>query len=82
MDWWHKRLDDDGEDDGFRLLAYATPCCNALHTLNELIYEWPQAFGRFAIDAMNPNVGKLREEHVAEFEDILGTPLRVVYQHL
>jgi hypothetical protein len=67
---------------GFPLAKYATPCCNALRTLHELQYEWPQGFGRFALEAMNPNIGQLQERYKEEFEQILGISLRVIYRHL
>jgi len=68
--------------DGFKLATYATPCCGKKHTLHELVYDWPQGFARFAVDAMNPDIGKLEERHKREFEIILGTKLRVIYQHI
>ena len=79
--WWQDRMDED-YGDGFRLATYTTPCCGASCTLHELVYEWPQGFGRFALDAMNPNIGKLEDSYRREFEDILGTKLRVIYQHI
>jgi hypothetical protein len=79
--WWQDRMDEDCGD-GFRLAAYTTPCCGKKSTLHELVYEWPQGFGRFALDAMNPNIGKLDDKYKREFEKILGTKLRVVYQHI
>ena len=75
-------MDDDYVDGGFALCPYRTPCCGAEHSLDQLTYEWPQGFARFAIDAMNPNIGTLSDQHKAEFEDILGTRLRIIYQHL
>jgi hypothetical protein len=82
-DWWTKRMDEEyDKESGFKLLQYATPCCHATLTLHELHYEWPQGFGRFALEAMNPNLGKLKEEYKHEFERILGTPLRVIYTHI
>ena len=81
MKWWQDRMKED-YDNGFKLVAYPTPCCNSYSTLHHLVYEWPQGFGRFALDAMNPNIGKLEETHRIEFEAILGTKLRVIYQHL
>jgi hypothetical protein len=79
--WWQDRMNED-YGDGFMLASYATPCCGAKWTLHELIYEWPQGFGRFALDAMNPNIGKLEDQYKQEFEEILGTKLRVIYQHI
>jgi hypothetical protein len=79
--WWQDRMDED-YGNGFMLASYATPCCGAQNTLQELVYEWPQGFGRFAIDAMNPNIGKLEDRCKHELEQILGTKLRVIYQHI
>jgi hypothetical protein len=79
--WWQERMADD-YGNGFMLARYEMPCCNTLHTLHELVYEWPQGFGRFALDAMNPNIGKLEDRYKEEFEKILGTKLRVIYQHI
>jgi hypothetical protein len=50
--------------------------------LHELGYDWPQGFGRFALDAMNPNIGELDDRLKTQFEKILGTKLRVIYQHI
>jgi hypothetical protein len=79
--WWQARMDDD-YGNGFMLASYATPCCAVQCTLHELVYEWPQGFGRFALEAMNPNIGKLEDKYKQEFEKILGTRLRVIYQHI
>jgi hypothetical protein len=79
--WWQDRMNEDYAD-GFKLATYPTPCCGADCTLHELVYEWPQGFGRFALDAMNPNIGKLEDRYRAEFEEILGTRLRIIYQHI
>ncbi len=79
--WWKQRMHDDYAK-GFILAAYATPCCRIQCTLHELVYEWPQGFGRFALDARNPNIGKLEEKYKQELEEILGTRLRVIYQHI
>jgi len=81
VEWWKDRMDED-QGDGYKLATYATPCCGAEHTMHDLVYEWPQGFGRFALDAMNPNIGKLADKHKREFEEILGTKLRVIYQHI
>ena len=79
--WWQERMDDDYQK-GFKLDRYRTPCCSEASTLRELTYDWPQAFGRFALEAMNPNIGTLEEGHRRELEEILETELIVVYQHI
>jgi hypothetical protein len=80
LEWWQQRMDDDYHQ-GFRLSRYPTPCCGATHTLHELVYDWPQGFGRFAVTAMNPRIGRLNEARRRELEQILGTPVRIIYQH-
>lgn len=67
---------------GFRLARFEVPYCEAAYTLNELAYDWPQGFARFGIDAMNPNIGELEESHRKVLEEILGTELRVIHQHI
>jgi len=79
--WWQLRMEQDYSD-GFMLGEFRTPCCTKPVTLNDLIYEWPQGFARFALDAMNPRFGMLDEKYKEELERILGTNLRVIYQHL
>jgi len=80
-EWWQDRMDEDF-DNGFKLTKYATPCCSSAITLHELNYDWPQGFGRFSLDAMNPKIGLLDDEQKKAFEEILGTRLRVIYQHI
>ena len=41
-----------------------------------------QETGRFALDAVNPNIGKLDYNYKRAIEIILGTKLRVIYQHI
>ena len=75
-------MDDDYVDGGFTLGCYPTPCCGVKLSLDQLCYEWPQGFARFAIAVMNPNIGKINDNQKVEFEEILGVSLRVIYQHL
>jgi hypothetical protein len=79
--WWQDRMDEDYSN-GFILSKHASPCCGAIQTLQDLVYVPPQGFGRFTLGAMNPNIGKLDDRYKKEFEEILGTELRVIYRHL
>ena len=81
IEWWQERMDEE-YGQGFRPARHCMPCCSAQHTLHDLVYEWPQGFGRFALEAMNPSIGKLEDKYKRELEDILGTELRVIYQHI
>jgi hypothetical protein len=81
IEWWQDRMDEDF-DNGFKLSQYALPCCHVKCSLHDLASEWPQGFGQFSLEAMNPNLGELKDEYRKEFEEILGTPLRVIYRHV
>ncbi len=81
LEWWQDRMGEDF-DQGFKLLTYSTPCCRKDHTLHELRYDWPQGFGRFALETMNSSIGMLDESQAREFETILHTTLRVIHQHI
>jgi len=82
MDWWGQEMSQATQDDGFILEEILTPCCHVASTLNNLLYDWPQAFGRFCISAMNPDIGTLTDNTVAQFEAVLGCRITVVYQHI
>lgn len=79
--WWADAMDRAAED-AFADLAIVTPCCRTKTSLNDLRYVWPAAFGRFALEALNPGIGALSDEQVETLETALGTPLRVVWQRL
>jgi hypothetical protein len=81
LGWWSERMNED-YNGGFALAELATPCCGANCTLNQLVYEWPQRFGRYALSAKNPSIGKLKAQDRRELEKILETKLSVVYQHI
>jgi hypothetical protein len=42
----------------------------------------PEGFGCLVVDAINPDIGKLEDRYRQEFEGILGTKLRVIYQRI
>ena len=81
-DWWVATVQADQIEGGFALKPHATPCCGAKVTLNDLAYHMPQAFGVFAIEAMNPSINKLTDGFIETAEATLGTPLTVVYCHI
>jgi len=81
--WWQKKMDEDYHDKkGFFLKQYKVPCCSKPATLHQLKYDWPQGFGRFTLEAMNPGIGTLTSSQIQELESILKCKIRVIYQHL
>lgn len=83
FDWWGETMSSDfDEETGFRLDAYSMPCCSKPAALSELVYQFHQAFGCFALSAMNPHIGELSGDSVREIEEALGCEVSVVYQHI
>jgi hypothetical protein len=82
IDTWQEWMSEDYSDDaGFRLGVFATPCCGARTTLNELLYDWPQGFSRYALCAVN--AGDAAAPSAApELEAALGCRLRVIQRML
>lgn len=82
LEWWDDTMDNDVVDGGFQLSELVMPCCGRNFTLNDLRYDWAQAFGMFALEIRNANVGSLPAETVDRFAAVLGAPVRVVYSHV
>ncbi len=81
-DWWHECMNADFDGAGFRLGSFDTACCHASIRLHELIYDWPQAFGRCSWTVRNANIGELTEGAKAELEAAVGVPIIVVRRHI
>jgi hypothetical protein len=81
ISWWHERMDEEYAED-YPMRQHEVPCCRATWTLNDLVYEWPQGFARFTVEAMNPGICNLSEGAMLEFERILGTKVQKVLRHL
>src|SRR5271169_1202748 len=79
--WWFDAVDRAAET-SFEDLAVTTPCCGTQTTLSDLHYPWPVAFGRFVLEAMNPNIGDTTTEQDRALSECLGMPLRKVFVHL
>lgn len=82
-DRWGRWMDEDYVvGSGFALSARVVPCCGITLTLDDLVHDWPAAFGRFALELFNCDIGALEAEQVVRFERALGCSLRVVYAHI
>lgn len=68
--------------ENFRQLKTVVPCCSAEISLNDLHYDWPAAFGRFVLEAMNPNVRDTTSEQDRALADRMGHELRKVWVHI
>lgn len=81
LDWWQRAMDDAARTE-FSSLEVVTPCCASATTLNDLNYDWPQAFARVSIHAMNPQILGLDAAMKMKVEQLLDLPTRVIYQHV
>lgn len=80
-DWWGNAMDVAAES-GFENLHAQAACCGADVSLNDLKYGWPVAFGRFFLEAVNPNAAGLSEQALHELGEALGGPLRQIRVHV
>jgi hypothetical protein len=78
VEWWAARMTEDEGPDGHRVASYPLPCCGATATLNQLVYDAPQGFARFAIDIYNDAGVTLTDPQVKAIEALLGCAVRVV----
>jgi hypothetical protein len=80
--WWEAMSQDHTPETGFNLAEYDLPCCSTRSSVNGLVYNMPQAFGRFALCGKDCNIVSLTDAQVQDLGRILKCELRVVYQHL
>ena len=66
----------------FNNLQCVAPCCSASVSLNGLKYLWPAAFGRYVLEAMNPNSKGLSPSQLNQLQGVLGCELVEVPVHL
>ncbi len=79
LDWWHERMSEKWSEGSkcFKSLDIKTPCCGCETTLNDLRYDWPAAFGRCAVEVMNPG-RDINHEEIEQIEATIGCPVRKV----
>jgi hypothetical protein len=70
---WESRFED---------LSIITPCCSSDTSLNDLNYDMPMAFGRFALELSNRRIGHIPDVQRKRLEQILKTPLKIVWKQL
>jgi hypothetical protein len=80
IEWWQEAMDA-AYSSGFHDLMSEVPCCGLTLSLNELHYDYPQGFARFALIARDPNVKGITESSRQELDDILNCLLRVIWSH-
>jgi len=79
--WWGDAMSTAAETK-FTSLAVHAPCCHATASLNEMRYVWPAAFGRYVLEAMNPNVKGLSVQQSELLSAALGCSVREIPVHI
>ena len=82
MEWWSDQMEKDFDGQGFKLEPCALPCCGSSAALNQLTYDWPQAFGKFSCTIGNPKVSGFSESEIESLTRAIGTPILIVRRHL
>lgn len=81
LEVWHEAMEK-AFDAEWRDMQFICPCCRQQVPLDKLVYDWPQGFARFSLEAMNPGVGEFPQEQVKALAEILGCELRVIWCHV
>ncbi len=78
-DWFDGRVSfgPEGMDD----LDTVTPCCGAPTTFNDLDFVSAAGFGRFRIEARDPDWDWDDRRLLATVEEAMGAPARVIFVH-
>lgn len=79
MEWWQLQMDIAFQSE-FSDLSVSLPCCHNMTSLNDLKYELSAGFARFLIEIRYPpkNIEEILQP---QLEEILGTPLRLIWAH-
>jgi len=80
-EWWGEAMSA-ASTTAFVDLSVTTPCCGIATSLNDLNYVWPAAFGRFVLEAMNPNIEDLTPIQEQQLAKRIGSSLRKVWVHI
>jgi hypothetical protein len=80
LEWWQDEMGKASEI-GFSEIKLLTPCCNKNSSLNELKYDMPQGFAKFAIKIDDYEIEKLiiNDSFFSELHGITGQPWKVIF---
>jgi hypothetical protein len=77
--WWQQAMRAASQT-GFTDLSVDLPCCGGVSSLNDLQYEWPAGFARFALEVHSPG-RDLDDKQLKALEKALGCKLRKIWAH-
>jgi len=70
--------DDDEPSGFFRMAPVAVACCNHRDSLNDLVYDRPLGFSRFALSVRSAVCAELSAAAVAQLALLVGSPLLLI----
>lgn len=79
-DWWSDEMEKLHAVD-FEMLYVTVPCCSLTTTISQLNYTWPCGFANYAFVIKNPGI-QLSPQVMSKLENLLGTTLLLIRQHL
>ena len=80
-EWWFEAMNTASEV-AFADLSCTMPCCGEASSLNDLDYDMPVGFSRFALSASNPDVSRFDGDDLRSISKELGHPIRTIWRHL
>jgi hypothetical protein len=81
VDWYYSCVGR-AHKEQYRELAVEMPCCKGTGNLNDLGWNFPVGFARFALSARDPNVLDLTKAQMLELERLLETPITRIWRHM
>ncbi len=80
-EWFWELMEEGDYQGGPGPLDVEVPCCKQTVSLTELKLDWPGAFARFQIDAMNPEIEEIPRGLLVQLATKSGQEFRAVHSH-
>ena len=80
LELWQDAMDR-AWDTKFTDLSFINPANGEEMSLNDLIYDWPQGFAKFALSVLNPGAPDMAADDLAKLEALLGCKLTKIRGH-
>jgi hypothetical protein len=81
LPWWGDAMERAAET-RFSNLVVTSGCCDVAVNLNDLLYDWPAAFGRFSLEVSNAGSPGIPNAQLENLEIAVGTRMREIAVHV
>lgn len=66
----------------FANLAFVTPCCHKLTSLNDLKYDMPSGFSKYVIELIDPDIkDNQKTDLIKNLKEIFGQDMKLIWAH-